>query len=145
MGVGRGDRDRGRAAPAAGCVIGQGADFRHRPGRIGGRIHESARRRRRQAAAAPARPAARVRNSRCMSAPAIGRVAPGRHQKRHMIMPFRFGDRKADRHDIEEGGIGLGGRAGSRNSLRHETAIHRSRFATARRRSAAHRCGRRHW
>src|SRR6185437_9656298 len=39
------------------------------------------------------------------SASAIGRIAPGSAEQWHMIMPFRLGNGKAQRHDIEEGRI----------------------------------------
>src|SRR5216684_913304 len=40
------------------------------------------------------------------SASAIGRVAPGRDQQRHVKMPFRLADREAQRDLIEERRIG---------------------------------------
>src|SRR5580704_10013525 len=36
---------------------------------------------------------------------AIGRIAPGRAEQWDVIMPFRLGNGKAQRHDIEEGRI----------------------------------------
>ena len=41
-----------------------------------------------------------------LSAPAIGRIAPRRDQKRHVIMRLGFGHREADGNDPEEGRIG---------------------------------------
>ncbi len=40
------------------------------------------------------------------SAPAIGGIAPGRNQQRHMVVRARVGDAEADRHEIEEWRIG---------------------------------------
>src|SRR6185437_54323 len=39
------------------------------------------------------------------SASAIGRIAPGGAEQRHVIMPFWLGNGKAQRHNVEEGRI----------------------------------------
>src|SRR5262249_42700488 len=43
------------------------------------------------------------------SAAAIGGVAPGRNEQRHVVVALRFGDRESDGHDVEEWRITLGG------------------------------------
>src|SRR5687767_8147260 len=44
----------------------------------------------------------RVRRIHFMSAPSIGRIAPGRAQQRHMVMRARVGDHKTHRHQIQK-------------------------------------------
>src|SRR5262245_35392508 len=48
------------------------------------------------------------RRSDC-SAAAIGGVAPGRNEQRHVVVALRFGDREPDGHDVEEWRITLEG------------------------------------
>src|SRR5262245_19880575 len=40
------------------------------------------------------------------STAAIGRITPGRHQQRDVIMGLRLGDRELDRHDVEKRRVG---------------------------------------
>src|SRR3954467_15127951 len=46
------------------------------------------------------------RSSDVVSASAVSRIAPGRGEQRHVVVPLGLGDREADRHHVEEWRIG---------------------------------------